>query len=439
MPVSPADAERLAAEVVGHYQEAERLMIERIARNLAKGIEGPAWAEQKLAQIQAYKRETQALLKDLEAKAKTGVETAITQAYDRGGLSAVADIAKMRAAESAASDAAEKALEGKWWPSPDNQFRWAIVRNGEVETVFATKEDAQSFAGKYMKGQKRTYVRQNFNEMTAVADAAKQAAAVSATDPLAGLRAVEALTQETLGNVTATHRGILRATQDAYRSIIAETGQQLLLGAQTRLQATQAALDRFAQRGITGFVDKAGRGWSMEAYTEMAMRTGCGRAAVQGHADRLMANGLDLVIVSDAPKECPICRGAEGQVYSLSGTSSEYPSLDDARAAGLFHCNCRHSINAYQEGVTRPMTGTEDPEGYVATQKLRYLERGVRQSKRMEAAAMSPEALAKATRRKLDYQAKIRTHVATTSAKRQPYRESLGVSKAQLARMNPKP
>lgn len=116
-----------------------------------------------------------------------------------------------------------------------------------------------------------------------------------------------------------------------------------------------------------------------------------------------------------------------------------YPTLDEARAAGLMHVNCRHSISAYQEGVTRPMTNTEDPEGYAATTKLRYLERNVRQSKRMEAAAgIDPAALAKATRRKLDFQAKIRELVATTPAKRVPYRESLGVSKAQLAALKPK-
>jgi hypothetical protein len=96
-------------------------------------------------------------------------------------------------------------------------------------------------------------------------------------------------------------------------------------------------------------------------------------------------------------------------------------------------------VSAYQEGITRPMTNTADPEGYVATQKLRYLERNVRQSKRMEAAAgIDPDALAKATRRKLDYQAKIRELVDTTTAKRQPYRESLGVTKAQLAKLVPK-
>ena len=110
-----------------------------------------------------------------------------------------------------------------------------------------------------------------------------------------------------------------------------------------------------------------------------------------------------------------------------------YPTLDEARAAGLFHVSCRHSIGAYFPGVTTPMKGTADPKGYEATQKLRYLERETRASKRMEAAAMSPDAAAAARARVNAYQAKIRAHVASTTAKRQPYRESLGVSKAKLA------
>jgi hypothetical protein len=345
MPVSPAHAEELAAEVVAHYAEAERQLLTRIARRLARGADSPGWAAEKLAQVSEYRREAELLLRDLRAQAATGVETAIAEAYERGGLSAVADLAK--------------------------------AGRPEVEA-------------------------------------------------LGGLRAVEALTAETLGYVSATHARILRSTLDAYRDVIAEAAEQVLLGTQTRLQAAQAALDRFAEKGITGFVDKAGRGWDLSSYTEMAMRTGTGKAAVQGHVDRLQANGIDLVIVSDAPRECPLCRPWEGKVLSLSGRDQRYPSLADAHAAGLQHTNCRHSVSAFIPGVTPPMKGTADPEGYAATTKLRYLERQVRASKRMQAAAMDDAALAAAKARTRAYQAKIRDLVATTSAKRQPYRERLG-------------
>jgi len=252
VPVSPALAEHLAADMVDAYAEAERQMLARMAKRLAKGIDGPAWAEAKLFQIQAYKRECELLLSDLEAKARTGVETAITKAYEQGGMAAIDDIARLKPG-------------------------------------------------------------------------------VVPVEPLAGLRAVEALTAETLANLTATHRGAVTYVTNGMRTVIDEAtratveraGAQVLLGTQTRRQAAQSALDRFARAGVRGFIDKAGRGWTLESYTEMALRTGCGRAAVQGAEDRLTANDIDLVIVSDAPKECPLCRPWEGKVLSLGSVKGE--------------------------------------------------------------------------------------------------------------------
>jgi hypothetical protein len=103
-----------------------------------------------------------------------------------------------------------------------------------------------------------------------------------------------------------------------------------------------------------------------------------------------------------------------------------YPTLDEARAAGLFHCNCRHSVSAYQEGFTKPFGDVADPKGYADTQRLRYLERQTRAAKRVQAAAMDDAAAKAAGVKVRAYQAQIRAHVASTTAKRQPIRERLG-------------
>lgn len=149
--------------------------------------------------------------------------------------------------------------------------------------------------------------------------------------------AVEALAKEAIGAVTATHAQILRSSLDMYRKTISETMSQVLTGTQTRREAAQAAMDRFAGRGITGFIDKAGRNWQLESYTEMATRTGSGHAMIEGRLQTYQAAGRDLVIVSDAPEECPWCRPHEGRVYSISGKDQKHPSLSSARASGLFH------------------------------------------------------------------------------------------------------
>lgn len=348
-PVSPALAENLAQKVVSLYADAERVLLARIARALAKGIEAPEWVELKLLEVQFLKRQTAALVASLGDRAAAEVAVALAEAYNRGGASAAADLA-------------------------------ALLKVTLAE--------------------------------------------VSA--PLVGLPPVELLISEAMRKLIAANKRGELVVVEAFRSIVTETAAQVLIGTETRRQAAQAALDRFAARSITGFVDRAGRGWNLESYTEMVMRTSCGNAAVEGHIDRLQANGFDLVIVSDAPKECPLCTEWEGKVLSLSGSDPRYPSLDQARSDGLHHPNCRHSLGAWQPGITRPMGETADPEGYADSQRLRYLERKVRAAKRIEAAAMDDAARKAAHAKVMAAQKEIRDHVAATGSKRLPYREQIG-------------
>ena len=51
--------------------------------------------------------------------------------------------------------------------------------------------------------------------------------------------------------------------------------------------------------------------------------------------------------VSSIDTTCPICASWEGVVLSVSGNSSTYPSLDSARASGLFHPNCKHTLGIF--------------------------------------------------------------------------------------------
>jgi len=367
MPVSPTLAEGLAQATVDAYLEAERSLLQRIAAALAKGLEAPNWAERQLFEVQAFRRQAQALLAGLQRTTQATVNEAVSTAANRGTAAAVAELSSALAV------------------APDDLL-----------------------------------------------------------GALPGGQAVVRLVTETVTRVTGTHPRILRATEDAYRQVISEVASRTLLGAETRRDTAQAALDRFAQRGITGFVDRAGRGWDLSSYTEMAVRTATAHAAVDAHTERLQTAGLDLVVVSDAPQECKLCRPWEGKVLSLSGTTVGAISLqhatDDARtvrvtvagtlaaarAAGLYHPGCRHSHSAYLPGVTRPPTATADPDGDRARQKLRYLERRVRAAKRLEAAALDDDARKAARVRVRAAQAAIRDHVATSSAKRQPSREGLG-------------
>jgi len=230
MPVSPELATGLAAGVVQHYTEAERVLLERIAKALTKGIDGPLWAEHKLLEVQLIQARAKVLLTQLEQAAGQSVAEAILTAWNRGSAVAATDLA-------------------------------GVLERALAEVV----------------------------------------------DPLPGTRAVARLVEETTAKVVGTHPRILRSTMDVYREVVAKASAQVLLGTLTRREAAQAALDAFAKRGVTGFVDQRGRGWDMATYVETAVRSSTAHAAVAAHVDRLAAYGMDLVIVSDAPQECSLC------------------------------------------------------------------------------------------------------------------------------------
>lgn len=251
--------------------------------------------------------------------------------------------------------------------------------------------------------------------------------------------AVDQLVAETVTALRSTHGQILRTVLDVYRTVIAEAGTpSALTGAITRRQAAQRVLDQFANRGVTGFVDTAGRSWQLDAYAEMATRTAVSRAQVAGSLDRYLADGNDLVIVSDSPQECRWCRPWEGKVLSITGATPAGTSVGGftvagsvgaAQSAGLQHPNCRHSLGAFVPGITRRMRNTADPAGDNARQEQRRLEAGVRQWRRRAAVALDPQAKREATMRADQWQARLRRHVEAHDLKRQRHRETIGAAR----------
>ena len=272
-------------------------------------------------------------------------------------------------------------------------------------------------------------------------------------------QAVDRLAQETVDRLTATHRSILRAVDDQYRTVVAEVTATPLLGTGTRRQATQDAMRRFADRGIASFTDRAGRRWQLTSYAEMAVRTSVGRAATEAHMRTLTEAGVDLVIVSDSPRECPLCRPWERRVLTVGGPDGERTveaehatedgrtvrvsvagSLDEARRAGLQHPNCRHSVSAYTPGITPVDNAASDPAGYEAGQRQRKIERNIRRWKNREAAAVTPEAQRAARAKTRQWQGAMRDHLAAhPDLRRLRHREQPGASNLPAPRTEATP
>lgn len=232
---------------------------------------------------------------------------------------------------------------------------------------------------------------------------------------------------------------VVRHAADVYRDAVTRAVGGTLTGATTRLQDAQQALDELAGRGVSGFTDTAGRRWGLASYVEMATRTTTAQAAVQGHLDRLEQAGIPLVIVSDSSRECERCRPWEGKVLArgpvpaIMGDATTGKSvrvevdgtLQEALRAGLMHPNCTHNLSAYIPGATKRGQATGNPEGYAERLQQRALERKVREWKRREAVALTPEAANKAKGKVREWQGRVKAHTDATGLPRKYNRESL--------------
>lgn len=379
MPVSPAMAEDLAAAITMLYEDAELSIIERLTKALAQGIDSPLWAEIKLRSIGDLREAVEQIADALQQDANGAVAQALATAYGRGRQAAVAELG---------------ALD--------------IGRELQARRVLPNAPAVDRLAASYAADTRPLYVR------------------------------------------------ITRAVVDTYRNVVSRVASGPLLGTVTRRQASQRALDQFAQRGVTGFVDRAGRSWELAAYAEMAVRSVTARAAIEGHIDALSEVDVGLVIVSDAPLECPLCAVWEGEILTLGSQSGPHTiraehaiqpsglfaptetvavhvagSLVEARAAGLFHPNCRHSLAAYLPGVTtRPPHHATPGTTYEDTQRQREIEQHIRAWKRRQAAAMGEQARRAAGVKVRAWQAVQREHVAAhPDLRRKPQREQIGAAR----------
>jgi len=71
------------------------------------------------------------------------------------------------------------------------------------------------------------------------------------------------------------------------------------------------------------------------------------QAHLEGTANRLVEQGHDLVKVSTHRGACELCQPWQGKILSITGKTEGYPTLEEAKAEGLFHVNCRHAYGLY--------------------------------------------------------------------------------------------
>ena len=141
--------------------------------------------------------------------------------------------------------------------------------------------------------------------------------------------------------------------------IFRETGLFQVSAMEAMGQAPNAMVNEFVEalrrEGVTAFIDKAGRRWSLHTYGSMALRTTSRQAEV---LSVLTENEeQDLYKITSHNTSCPLCAPFEGRVYSRSGKDPRFPPLaaafgkidpkgpDDLTNTYLnIHPNCIHAL-----------------------------------------------------------------------------------------------
>lgn len=210
--------------------------------------------------------------------------------------------------------------------------------------------------------------------------------------------------QAVQGVVSWENQVLAGAEKNAVQSLMNTSATSVLTGAETRRVALKKAIQQLNRSGIYGFVDRAGRHWSPEAYVNMDIRTTVHNAAVQSIRTRQEDYGSDIFQVSTHAGARPLCYPWQGKLLSWGNTGGTYTdgqgrkrtyiSINETsygQPAGLFGINCGHYPLPQIPGVTIPqspdkMSKEENDRIYRESQTQRYLERQIREAKREKAA-----------------------------------------------------
>lgn len=366
MPVDFERVDRFVAEVASIYREGETALLLATRDRLDQGLDALDWQSRKLNELGAYRNAVGQIVAQIADRGLAESKQAVAAAFRSGRHDAIAELAEHLV------------------PRPYGQ-------------------------------------------------AAEQAA-----------NAIQALADARVDELRPVHAAILPQAEGLYRKAISGAASRRLAGVEDMRTAAQGAWADLVAQGVTAFVDRSGREWRLTSYVEMGTRAALSRAAVEGQADVFRARGIRLVSVDDQAGECERCRPFEHQVLALDGGPGRrlvpnprtgelvavqvVATLDQARAAGLFHPNCRHTIRAYLPGISILLHQgrSADPAGNDARARQREIERHLRYWREQRAGALTARARDRAGERIATWDAAMGQHIREHRLTRYRYREEIG-------------
>lgn len=143
------------------------------------------------------------------------------------------------------------------------------------------------------------------------------------------MQMMERITDAAITTMSTLQSAIIgRVEPDIYRRV----GLEQVAAMQATGRGVNKALPQFVEtlrrEGVTAFVDKAGRNWSLHTYCSMVARTTSRQAEILSVLTTDPAH--DLYKISSHGTTCGLCAPYEGRVYSKSGADPDFPPLASA-------------------------------------------------------------------------------------------------------------
>ena len=224
-------------------------------------------------------------------------------------------------------------------------------------------------------------------------------------------QAMDNMVSQAKDKLNLTNTTMLHSAQKAFRNLVSTIAKEsieimnksatsVITGAEARQQVLEKAIRQFNEKGITGFVDKAGREWTPEAYVNMVIRTTAGNVATEVQTARERDYGIELIEISSHTGARPKCAKDQGKIFSLDNKRGQTEDLNGRKVEyypwnsssygepdGILGINCTHHKFSFIPGISiQRYFPTKDFEEnkrlYKQTQIQRALERDVRKQKR---------------------------------------------------------
>lgn len=165
--------------------------------------------------------------------------------------------------------------------------------------------------------------------------------------------ALRAVIENATGDIKNAMLNIGSRVNDVARRLQLETASRALTLGWTERDVAAQFRERMAG---TGLIAKDGlhvavgkyRG-TVDDYAKMVARTSIAEGQRSGLYSTMLSTGRHDLVQVVGGDGCDLCDPWIGAVLSLTGKTDGYPTLAEAKAAGLFHPNCNHQPVPYIE------------------------------------------------------------------------------------------